>query len=247
MSGVRFTTPVVCALYGVARAKGWEIIPPVTKDAGHYLEYMVATSHGNSHYTPLISCSDNDEVMSIVADIRSIIDKWVPPETSEDLDYAIHESMNNVFDHSESPEGFFIHCQKYPEKHFVELAIIDLGVGVAESLQQNLTYSDMSPMEAFEKALTIRITSKPDQNAGEGLSSTLEWVKYNQDAGARGILLSNNHIWLTGKTTQGITDRGKICWPGTLLWLRIPFSPQNNIVDVWDILGIGSDVDIDSI
>lgn len=243
LTEVTFITPVICAFSAIARSRGWHIDFPEDHSAAGYLNYMLKADLSSSceRYTPITTCDTGDEVRTHAGSLRAIIDGWVPADTAEDFDYSLLELMNNVFDHSESPEGFWTQSQKYPERRCIEMVIVDSGIGISESLRQNPEFVHLSPLEGFTTALKLRVTSKPDQNAGEGLSSTLEWIKFNQSAGARGLILSREHLWFSGKSGSGTSSRGCVCWPGTFMWLSIPFTLENRLIDVWDILGLTPD------
>ena len=74
-----------------------------------------------------------------------------------------------------SPTHGVICAQYYPNRHCVELAVVDSGRGISESLRGNPELEFSTTQEAIELAIQPRITGRPEKNTGEGLYFTLEF------------------------------------------------------------------------
>jgi len=81
-------------------------------------------------------------------------------------------------------------------------------------------------------------TEPPDWKQDSILDLTVE----NAKSGAEGIIFSNKHVWFCVQTSNQArigVDHTKYCiWPGTLIWLSIPFLLPVSFVDVWRKLGL---------
>ncbi len=95
------------------------------------------------------------------------------------LTFSIREIMRNVFEHSESRS--IEYCAQYwPSYHKVEIAILDNGIGLKKSLNDNPFIEVECDSDAIQQALMPAISSKsykgayidknnPWQNSGFGL------------------------------------------------------------------------------
>lgn len=95
------------------------------------------------------------------------------------LTFSIREIMRNVFEHSQSKS--IEYCAQYwPSYHKVEIAIIDNGIGLKESLKDNPFIEIQCHSDAIQQALMPAISSKsydgasinrddPWHNSGFGL------------------------------------------------------------------------------
>jgi hypothetical protein len=192
-------------------------------------------------YIPITRCLNKENVVDYASKISDVVKGWVSPEFGDDIFYSLSETMDNVFDHAFTDKGLWLHCQKYSKAQCIEIVLIDMGIGISQSLGANPDYAYLSDEDRFNHALELEVSSNPSCHAGEGLSSTLEWLKLNKNVGARGLVISHEFCWFLGKSKFGTVKLGSICWPGTFIWLRIPFSPEKTLVDMWEILGITSD------
>lgn len=98
---------------------------------------------------------------SIVAQGNSEFEKW--------LSFVIREIIRNIPEHSKS--DIIWYCAQYwPSYDLVELAIMDEGIGIKDSLRENINY--IKKVNSDEKA--IRLSLKP------GVSGTNMYKKINQ-------------------------------------------------------------------
>lgn len=122
------------------------------------------------------------------------------------LTYMIREIMRNIVEHSSSSVIWFA-GQHWPTKNLVEIAILDEGIGIAESLSKNLYYRKLissekqairlSMLPGVTKAFTKKKIESYDvwENSGYGLYVTSQLC--NDLAGSFIILSGNASISLS--------------------------------------------------
>ncbi len=82
----------------------------------------------------------------------------------ETLTYSMREIMRNVIEHSESPR-FGICAQYWPSKNKVEVAILDRGIGLRQSLSQNPHIDATTDKNAINYALMPAVSGKAFKGA----------------------------------------------------------------------------------
>ncbi len=111
--------------------------------------------------------------------LAQILSQQESSDLVDALTFSIREIMRNVFEHSESKS--IEYCAQYwPSYHKVEIAILDHGIGLKESLNNNPFIEVECDSDAIQQALMPAISSKsykgayidkndPWQNSGFGL------------------------------------------------------------------------------
>lgn len=247
LSNVFFITPPLVVVCKYLEIQNRPIIKPSRQEVTEYLDYMclnrpINDKYSKSGYIPCFQVQDEKEVWSITKKFLYFFDDFVDQHNKMNLSYVISELMENVFHHANSSVGVLVHAQKYPKQNYLEIAILDDGVGIDKSLKENQQYRNLSDFEAFKKAFELSVTRNPLTNAGEGLSSVKLWIEYNELA--EGVVISNEFIWFKIVAPEGIAcnfhQMEHLVWPGTLIWLRIPRKPENHLEDIWNLLGLES-------
>lgn len=117
------------------------------------------------------------------------------------LTYMIREIMRNIIEHSNSSVIWFA-GQHWPSKKFVEIAILDEGIGIASSLMKNIYYKQiiksdkeaiaLSMLPGVTKTFTRKKRTSDDvwANSGYGLYVTSQLCN---DLNGSFIILSGNH------------------------------------------------------
>ena len=246
LTEVSFATPIVCVIRKIYHLKKWSIIEPSNIDVNSYLSWMDCGWQATSQYVPTYQFQiPSIAHKNILRDIRILLEDSVKEDVLKDLSYTLAELVDNVFDHAKSNLGVLVQAQKYPSMRKVEICIADTGRGIDQSMKDNPAYQYLTAEERFEAALKLYHTCKPDQHSGEGLSSVIAWIVENAKSGAEGIIFSNKHVWFCVQTSNQArigVDHTKYCiWPGTLIWLSIPFLRHVSFVDVWRKLGLGEE------
>ena len=133
------------------------------------------------------------------------------------MQYALHELINNVFHHARSATKAIVCAQSYDQKREVELSVVDSGRGIRASLMDNpeLGGRFSTPREAIELAVQPQVTGRPEDNTGEGLFFTLEFLKENRGCAC----VHSEEGRLRIKYGQPLFQDGAF-WPGTLVALR---------------------------
>lgn len=138
------------------------------------------------------------------------------------LSYIIREIMRNAYEHSKSKN--IVYCGQYfPKIGCAEIAILDHGIGIHDSLYRKHGYE--SAQESIENALLPGISSKLDfsvddkwGNSGFGLYTTRRICTYfpsDQFAiASSGMLIASHH-----KSEKNIFN--KLLHPGTAVMMKI--------------------------
>jgi anti-anti-sigma regulatory factor len=162
----------------------------------------------------VISESEADKVTEQLA---NIIKEQIQPERNmiNAISHALGEVINNVFHHSNSPVNGFVCAQTYKILKKVEIAIADCGIGIKESLWGNPMYKFiLDDFEAIKTALGKKVTSKPHENAGEGLFVCQRFIKEN--SGQMDIISGNAHYTLLNNE---VFNKKHQYWQGTIVSL----------------------------
>jgi hypothetical protein len=97
---------------------------------------------------------------------------------------AIAAATENVIDHARSPIGALIAAQRYANRG-LELAVVDLGLGIPATLRANRVYTCLTDLGAVERALEDGVSSVPDDGRGAGLAELVHGVARAGDATLR--------------------------------------------------------------
>ena len=119
-----------------------------------------------------IYCYLEDEVAGRLATVLSRGNK----ELYYGLKYCITEILRNVYEHSKSNDLWYA-GQYWPSKDMIEIAILDEGIGIMESLRHNRRHNIKNNLEAIKlsllpgvsKSICHKKSSKIYENIGYGL------------------------------------------------------------------------------
>ena len=146
---------------------------------------------GNSDFIPIKKVNIRDSYRDALNEYGSNIVGYIDNNISEHiasvisrgneqlkicLKFCITEVIRNVYDHSDSKELWYA-GQFWPSRDLVEIAIIDEGIGIKESLKRNKKISASTDNEAIEEALKPGVSKRVinpkntsvDSNQGFGL------------------------------------------------------------------------------
>jgi anti-sigma regulatory factor (Ser/Thr protein kinase) len=134
---------------------------------------------------------------------------------------AIGAAAENVIHHANSPNGALIAAQRY-ERTGLELAIVDLGDGIPETLGRNPDHSGLSDLEAVERSLEDGVSSSGEEGRGAGL---WEFVDRVGRGGSSTLGISSGYADLRisrqgGRHTRNATTPEHPV-PGTWIWVRL--------------------------
>lgn len=151
-------------------------------------------------------------------------------EARAGLDVALSEILENVLFHADAKHGGVVAVQTFKNGE-IELAIVDLGVGIATSLGKNTEYAERAnegDLEAIRTAMEPRVTSTPWRNAGLGLAYTTELLRIN--GGQLWVRSGEGVVGRGEKTVDRTTTDGL---PGTLVAMRVKADGPIDHVGAW--------------
>lgn len=190
------------------------------KAFGENIGQAPGASSGSKRYIPIQILSTNqiridasDRGVEIGTEVESqseAMSRMLCRESEGDsfntLSYSIRELVRNVVEHSNSSQLGFC-AQYWPSKNRVELAIIDRGMGLQESLLSNPHINPSNDKEAINYALMPAVSGKaykgarkqkgPWANSGFGLYMT---SRICRDGGSFLVASGNTAMLLTDRS-----------------------------------------------
>lgn len=176
-----------------------------------------------------------DECLGAARDLADALEEKVSTDdmAKNSLYVCLSELAENVFFHANTPYGGFAAAQPFTKSKEIEVAIVDLGVGIAASLRQNPQYADLitDDLTAIKTAIRPTVTATPGRNSGYGLAFTRYLLQINH---GRLIIRSG-----TGYLQDGVQPAGGVVddmLPGTLVALRLRTDRPFDSSQAWDLL-----------
>lgn len=156
------------------------------------------------------------------------------------LSYALTEIMRNIPEHSNAKEIWYC-AQYWPSFDLVELAILDEGIGIKESLLTNMAYESLvrTDKDALRYALkpgvsrtfvpgTSNISTDEWANSGYGLYMVSRTCAA---LGGSFIVLSGNAVMIVDK--DGVKEYSENCHlQGTAIRIRVRLSQMAKYEEV---------------
>lgn len=93
------------------------------------------------------------------------------------LEWAINEVVGNIATHADAPRPGLVCAQYFPQRHRLEVAVVDAGRGILASLREGHPVD--SHAAAIDLALQRGVTRSRDVGQGNGLAGTREIVHAN--------------------------------------------------------------------
>lgn len=136
--------------------------------------------------------------------------------------YLISEAMDNIVDHADVPNGWIM-VQNYPQKGFLDICILENGIGLLGSYRK-FNFPDIdSDVQALEQAINGKSTKQITETRGYGIDTSRRMLV----DGLKGkyFLLSGSALYIyTSDFEQIVPLTRNVNWLGTMLALRIPHS-----------------------
>lgn len=190
-------------------------------------------------FLPVQKLINNQVVNKTAGDLVKIgVKQNLKYDTVNSLEVMLIELLNNYYDHSNSEDHLYgLACaQSWPRGNLAQIALVDSGMGIRQSLQQN---KELHPLLKTNNACALSceygITSKPNAgHSGYGLTLAKEMMKGNQ---GNLILISYDEGFVqSGQESE--TFKISPIWKGTLLileWnINAPLSTSvNDIYSQW--------------
>lgn len=134
--------------------------------------------------------------------------------------YLIGEAMDNIVDHADVTNGWIM-VQNYPTKGFLDICILDSGIGLLGTYKKFGFDNISSDTEALEQAINGKSTKQITETRGYGIDTSRRMLV----DGLKGkyLLFSGAVFYVYTKDLEQITPLNRNNkWNGTILALRIP-------------------------
>ena len=197
------------------------------------LQYFHVIMYGNvsnsKTYIPFIELSENQYNYDTKNnEVYNAIRAW-SGNIYEPLYYIINELRSNVDDHARHTNAYVL-AQYYPKRRFVEVAIIDDGIGIPNSLRNAHKFvNTINDSDLIIKAIE-GYSSKPEEGRAFGLGSSLH-IAVERMNGEALVASIKGMIYLNNDSREMlISDTGYI--KGTLIGIRIPIRDNADVINV---------------
>jgi hypothetical protein len=142
------------------------------------------------------------------------------------VSYLIGESMDNIVDHAGVNHGWIM-IQNYPQKRFLDICILDTGVGIRGSYINNGFSEITSDEMALRQAINGKSTKQIAETRGYGINSSRRMLV--DGINGKYFLFSGATFFINTSELEQITSLGRLRgWSGTMLALRIPSDIPSN-------------------
>jgi len=136
------------------------------------------------------------------------------------IKYLISEAIDNIVDHANVFNGWIM-IQNYPQKGFLDVCILDTGLGILGSYKSFGVPNIDTDVEALKQAINGNSTKQITETRGYGIDTSRQMLV----DGLKGkyFLFSGSAFYIYTSELEQITPLiGTIKWSGTMLALRIP-------------------------
>ncbi len=136
------------------------------------------------------------------------------------ISYLISEAFDNIVEHSGADNGWIM-IQNYPLKEFLDVCIVDTGIGILGSYRR-INFPDITSHDkALQEAINGRSTKIEEKSRGYGIRTSRYMLVHG--LGGKYFIFSGNafYIWTTEQEQINVL-RTNFIWNGTMLALRIP-------------------------
>lgn len=175
-----------------------------------------------------IDVFDAQTLNTVYRDVIKVMASHFEIEVSvlQALSYCLYEMMDNVHIHSGKPLGTAM--THYDDTcKTLRILIADDGMGIRQSLAENVNFKNITEPEALKLCLKDTVTD--GKGMGFGLYTTSRLI---DNIGKEFILHSGNHKLIIKDGNTNVVENG--FWQGTLIYMEIGTSEEidpNQIVD----------------
>ncbi|MBL7073163.1 MAG: sensor histidine kinase [Candidatus Omnitrophica bacterium] len=134
-------------------------------------------------FIPLTQITDSTALTKFITDMIPLL--HLKLEHAESIRYIVTELVQNVLDHSLSPNGALVSAQYYEKSNSIRIGIADTGLGIKKTISRS--YPANSDLAAIRLALSPGITGTTKKeggtelNAGAGLFFIRSIAKVNRN------------------------------------------------------------------
>lgn len=205
------------------------IDPLKTQSPAEYLEKYAGKS-----YIPLVCfpVGEGAEVAMIRDHFLSAVNRLLTTiigatgALRQALMYLIDETVNNVLHHSDEEQGYLL-AQYYPNKGYLDLAIVDIGNTILQTYRKLDKYQHINTHKlAMEAAMAGKSTKSLDVDRGFGISTSKRMLT----EGLHGkYFLYSGHVYNIHTDEQNVVTElpENVFWQGAYACMRIPDSVPN--------------------
>ena len=182
-----------------------------------------------------IDVFDERSLNNVYMQVIGVLTSHIEIETSvlQALSYCFYEILDNVHIHSGKPLGTAL-TSFNSEANSLKVLVADDGMGIRDSLSQNVQYSDISEAEALKSVLNDSVTD--GKGMGFGLYATSRLVK---SIGVNFVLHSGNHKLEYKNSEMLVSEADK--WQGTIVFIEVrtkdDFDPNEVVAHRTDVKG----------
>jgi anti-sigma regulatory factor (Ser/Thr protein kinase) len=136
------------------------------------------------------------------------------------IKYLISEAMDNIVEHANTDNGWIM-VQNFSNKGFLDICILDSGIGLLGSYKNNGINDIDNDTKALEQAINGNSTKKITETRGYGIDTSRRMLV----EGLKGkyFLLTGAAFYIYTSELEQITPINvDSSWKGTMLALRIP-------------------------
>jgi len=186
--------------------------------------------NGTGKFQELYQVDNEDEISCIIGSLEQILQRRskLSGDFVNIMRYALHEILENLFNHANSPINGVICGQSYPKLKKVQFAIVDVGIGIPKSLRSNPKYSRLSDKKCLLESIKSKVTSKPNANTGEGLFFASKIAQLND--GLFYILSLNARLEARGKPIA----QDAPYWQGTIIVFEVPYFVKKSVENIFN-------------
>ncbi|HUS76226.1 MAG TPA: ATP-binding protein [Methanothrix sp.] len=230
LSAIKWFYPTLLLPLGVfiKQNKGIALIPPKDKRVSDYFDIITRNNNSGKKgsYLPIIeipkagsgSTAELERLNSYASDCGG----------TTALQYFIGELVDNIYQHSQFSTAY-ITAQKYPKLGFLEFCIVDNGISIPQSYEDNgiLIESDKVALDYALKG----ISTKKDKERGCGLRTS---IKLLTSAMNGTCLIVSRRAGLGANKPEGTFTfdlNEEDIYYGTLISISLPF--QRETVEIY--------------
>ncbi|MFW6029746.1 MAG: ATP-binding protein [Halanaerobiales bacterium] len=176
--------------------------------------------YSDRNYLPIVKFPNEETSLNkVLTSVLNLIRNnfSLSRELFNGLYYLISELTDNINQHSIAANGW-ITAQYYPNKHFIDVCIIDNGIGILNSYK-NQGYNIPSHISALENALQ-GLSAKNSHERGMGIHTSKNMV--NKGLSGHFFMCSGNAMVLDNNTNEIPFN-----WNGVLIFFRISKNISN--------------------
>jgi anti-sigma regulatory factor (Ser/Thr protein kinase) len=135
---------------------------------------------------------------------------------------AVAAAAENVLDHAKSPVGALVAAQRYVKRGELELAVVDLGLGIPTTLTAIPDYSHLSDLDAVQRSLDIGVTATGEDGRGQGLTELVDAIRRT---GSSTLVIQSGRAHVTVGSAEAANQLVTPSRPVPGTWISLTLKP----------------------